>query len=199
MADRWNLAGDYFETCNCDVACPCVFTSDPTHGSCTVLIGWHIAQGKSGKETLDGLNFAIAAFSPGNMLKTKWEVAVSSDERATPSQRDALGSIIGGQAGGAFGALAPLIGKVQGVKSVPIEFKRNGKKHSLRIRGIAEMSSEAIEGSSGESVKISGAPLLLAPEVTVAKSDKMSLSDFGWTWESRGGNSFYSAFDLKGP
>ncbi|HZY69517.1 MAG TPA: DUF1326 domain-containing protein [Thermoplasmata archaeon] len=199
MDTQWRLAGDYFEACNCDIACPCVFTSDPTHGACTVLIGWHIAQGKSGNETLDGLNFALAAFSPGNMLTTKWEVGVYIDERATPNQREALGAIIGGRAGGSFGALAPLIGKVHGMKFVPIEFKRDGKKHSLRIRGIGEMNSEAIEGSSGGTVKIAGAPLLLVPEVTVAKADVMSLSDYGWTWESKGGNSFYSAFDLKGP
>ncbi len=29
MAD-WNLEGTYFEACNCDVVCPCLFLSDPT-------------------------------------------------------------------------------------------------------------------------------------------------------------------------
>ena len=61
MPDAWSLTGDYFEACNCDVGCPCIFLSDPTHGNCTVLIGWHIQKGRSGQETLDGLNFAIAA------------------------------------------------------------------------------------------------------------------------------------------
>ncbi len=199
MPDRWSLAGDYFEACNCDVACPCVFGSDPTHGSCTVLVGWHIAKGRSGSETLDGLNFALAAFTPGNMLKTKWEVAVYIDDKASPGQRQALGAIIGGQAGGTFGALAPLIGKVQGVKFVPIEYKLDGKKRSLRIQGIAESSSEAIAGPQGGLVKLAGAPLLLAPEVTVAKSDKVSLRDYGWKWEIKGGNSFYAPFEFAGP
>ena len=199
MADRWSISGDYFEACNCDVACPCVFGSDPTNGNCTVLIAWHITKGKSANETLDGLNVAFAAASPGNMLTTKWEVALYIDEKATPGQRLALQTILGGQAGGGFAALAPLIGKVRGVKFVPIEFKRDGKRHSLRIRGSGEMSSEAIAGPEGTPVKIAGAPLLLVPEVTVAKADVLSLHDHGWTWDSKGGNSFYSPFDMKGP
>ena len=24
MATQWRLTGDYFENCNCDVACPCL-------------------------------------------------------------------------------------------------------------------------------------------------------------------------------
>lgn len=36
-----NLKGQYFESCNCEAACPCVFLS-PTEDDCTVLVGWHI-------------------------------------------------------------------------------------------------------------------------------------------------------------
>ncbi|MCI4350658.1 MAG: DUF1326 domain-containing protein [Thermoplasmata archaeon] len=199
MPDAWSLKGDYFEVCNCDIACPCVFLSDPTHGNCTVLVGWHIDRGKAGKESLDGLNFALAAATPGNMITTKWEVAVYVDERATPGQRKALEPILAGQAGGPFGALAPLIGKVHGLRYTPIEYHLEGKRRSLRIKGVAEMSSEAITGAGGASVKIAGAPLLMTPEVTVAKSDKLSLSDYGWKWDRPGGNSFHSPFNFNGP
>jgi hypothetical protein len=36
MAGR--LEGTYFETCNCDIACPCVFLSRPTEGERRVLV-----------------------------------------------------------------------------------------------------------------------------------------------------------------
>jgi hypothetical protein len=199
MPDAWNLEGDYFESCNCDVACPCVFLSDPTHGNCTVLIGWHVVRGKSGRESLAGLNFAIAAITPGNMLKTKWEVAVYIDEKATPGQRKALESIVSGQAGGPFASLSPLIGKVVGVRYAPIEFRADGKKRSLQIGSVAEMNSEAIAGPDGVEVKIAGAPLLTTPEVTVARAERLTLNDHGWKWESTGGNSFQSPFSFTGP
>jgi hypothetical protein len=47
---RWNFSGSYFETCNCDVACPCVFQNAPTKGACTALLAWHIDQGCFGDQ-----------------------------------------------------------------------------------------------------------------------------------------------------
>ena len=51
----WELKGTYFETCNCDVACPCVFLSRPTAGECRVHVAWHIDHGKDGAVDLSGL------------------------------------------------------------------------------------------------------------------------------------------------
>ena len=59
MSGPWKLDGGYFEACNCDTACPCVFLSPPTHGECTVLIAWHIDKGHFGETNLDGLNTVI--------------------------------------------------------------------------------------------------------------------------------------------
>jgi len=47
MSEKWNLSGTYFEACNCDAACPCVFLSNPTEGECTVLVAWHVDPGES--------------------------------------------------------------------------------------------------------------------------------------------------------
>ena len=100
MLSSWKVAGSYFESCNCDVACPCVFLSPPTSGDCTVLLAWHIDQGRFGQVDLDGFNAVLAAHSPGHMLETKWKVALYVDQRANQSQQDALTQIFSGQAGG---------------------------------------------------------------------------------------------------
>ena len=133
----WRVSGTYFETCNCEAACPCVFLSPPTSGECTVLVAWHIEQGAFGSTNLDGLNVALAVHSPGHMLKTKWQVALYLDQRATAPQSEALGKIFSGQAGGHLANVAPLIGEVLGVKSAPIEYQAEGKRRSLRIGEIA--------------------------------------------------------------
>ena len=78
MADEWKLTGGYFEACNCDVACPCVFLGPPTQGDCTVLVAWHIDKGNLGGMALDGLNVVLAAHSPGHMLQTKWKAFLST-------------------------------------------------------------------------------------------------------------------------
>src|SRR3989304_9611793 len=119
----WNLSGSYFEACNCDLACPCVFMSPPTTGECSLLVAWHIDRGKDGDVAVDGLNVALAVHSPGPMLKTKGDVALYLDERATADQQDALGKIFGGQAGGEPAALGPFVGKVLGARTAKIELE----------------------------------------------------------------------------
>src|SRR5512136_1301853 len=100
MAATWNVKGTYFETCNCEVACPCVFLSPPSTGECTVLVGWHIEQGRYASVALDGLNVALAVHVPGHMATTKWKAAVYFDDRASDGQKNALLQIFTGQAGG---------------------------------------------------------------------------------------------------
>src|SRR5215472_5726496 len=129
----WKVSGTYFETCNCEVACPCVFLGPPTSGECTVLVAWHVEKGTFGETNLDGLNVALIVHSPGHMFKNKLKVALYLDQRATPPQSEALGKIFSGQAGGHMAALAPMIGEVLGVKSAPIDYQAEGKRRSLRV------------------------------------------------------------------
>src|SRR5512147_1672262 len=133
MANDWRLKGSYFETCNCEAACPCNFLGPPTDGHCTVLVGWHIDQGEFDGMGLNGLNVGLVAHSPGHMLKTKWKVALYLDDRATDGQRDALIRIFSGKAGGLMEHVAGFIGEVAGVRSVPIEYRSEGRTRSIRI------------------------------------------------------------------
>jgi len=201
MASKWNLAGSYFEACNCEVACPCVFMSAPTTGDCTVLIAWHIEDGKHGDTSLNGLNVALAIHSPGHMLKVKWDVALYLDEKATQIQRDALTTIFAGKAGGPPAALAPFIGKVLGVKPVHIDFQAKGKQRSMNMRGIGEMEIMAMGGAGGRDIMIENQPFTAVPNqpAVVAKSKKLALHDHGWNWNISEKNGFYSPFNIKGP
>ena len=52
----WKLEGDYFEGCNCDIVCPCVFFGDPDEGNCVVTCAWHIQKGNYGDTDLNNLN-----------------------------------------------------------------------------------------------------------------------------------------------
>ncbi len=198
VADPWSLAGEYFEACNCDVACPCIFGSDPTRGDCTVLLGYHIKKGMAGTVPLDGLNFAIAVYTPGPMGKTKWEVAVYLDESASSGQREALRAIDTGKAGGPLGFLPGVVGKMHVVRFAPIDFRIEGKRRTLQVHGIGRMQSEELPPTLGSQVKIAGAHPF-APEIGVAKAEKLWLADHDWKWDTQGGNSYYAAINWKGP
>src|SRR5260370_3160765 len=107
MPISWKIAGSYFEACNCDLACPCVFLSPPTSGDCTVLLAWHIDQGCFGEVDLDGLNAVPAAHSPGHILQGKWKVSLYVADREDQSQQDALHQILSSQAFVQFAARSP--------------------------------------------------------------------------------------------
>jgi hypothetical protein len=196
MPDSWKVAGSYFETCNCDVACPCVFLSPPTTGDCTALLAWHIDQGSYGQTDLKGLNAALAVHSPGHMMEVKWKVALYVDERGNESQQDALTQIFSGQAGGHLAGLAPLIGEVLGVKAVPIEYRSEGKRRSVRVGDVGDAQIDGLEGQGGNDVTVASAPFAAVPGVPLvaAKSKQLRFSDYGLKWEVSNKNGYFSSF-----
>ena len=200
MAKEWKLDGTYFEACNCDVACPCVYLSAPTPGECTVLVGWHIDQGCFGDVALDGLNVALAVHSPGHMMAEQWKAALYLDETADQSQTEALTQIFAGQAGGHPARLGSHIGEVMGVKSVAIDYQANGKQRSINIAGIAEAEIEAMEGQGGAEITVANHPLCIAPghPAVTAKSRKLSYQDYGLNWDISEKNGFFSPFAYQG-
>ena len=200
MADNWTISGDYFETCNCEAACPCVFLSPPSTGDCTVLVGWHIDSGNMNGVDLSGLNVALAAHSPGHMMEVPWKVALYLDESATEAQAGTLGQIFGGQAGGHFAVMGQHMGEIAGVSNAPIEYKIDGKKRSLKVGSVGEMDIEGIEGGGGADVKISGNPFGIVPgEPMTTARGKLSYHDHGMNWEISGKNGYFSPFTYKGP
>ena len=200
MSEKWTLAGTYFEACNCDVACPCVFLSAPTTGECTVLVGWHVNKGSSGNLALDGLNVALAVHSPGHMATTKWRAALYFDDKASEAQKNALMQIFTGRAGGHPAVLVSFVGEVLGAKSVGIDYHADGKRRSLKIADVVEAEIEAISGAGGSDVTVNGHPLCIAPgyAATVAKSKKLSYHDYGLQWEISEKNGFFSPFAYQG-
>lgn len=193
---QWKLSGLYFESCNCEAACPCVFTSPPSQGQCTALIAWHIEHGMYGEVALDGLNVALAVHAPGTMVETKWTAAAYVDERADAAQEAALHAIFSGQAGGHPALLASFIDKMLGTRKVPMNFQGQGKRSSLSIPGIAEAEIELLEGQGGQAVTVSGHPLCVAPgePAQVARSKRFHLTDYDWQWQFSGKAGFASPF-----
>lgn len=195
----WSLSGTYFESCNCDAACPCVFLSDPTNEECTVLVAWHIDSGSHEGVDLGGLNVAMAAYVPGNMMQVKWDVALYLDDRASEAQSNALASIFSGQAGGVPAALAEHIGKVLGAGPARIDVQIDGKRRSMRIGDVASLAVETMAGQNGGPVHVSGHPFAVAPgnPVEVGTSDHLRYSDQGLTWEFSGSAAYTSPFQYQ--
>lgn len=195
----WKLTGTYFEACNCEVACPCVFMNAPTEGECNALVAWHIDKGHFQDVNLDGLNVAVAVHAPGHMLEVKWDAAVYVDERASEDQKNALVAIFSGQAGGHPAAIASFVGNILGVRSVAIDYRAEGRTRSLRLGDAADMEIEALPGQGGAEVSVTNPPFCVAPgyPAVVAKSKQLNLKDLGLSWHITNKNGYYSPFSYS--
>jgi hypothetical protein len=188
----WQIGGDYFETCSCTYVCPCItsnLAAQPTKGPCTFAMAFHIDRGRYGSVGLDGLNFAILGRTPGAMVNGGWSVGVIVDERASREQRDALGAIASGQAGGPVAALAPLITKVLGVEARPITYRQDGMQRSVSIPGVLEQALEGVGSPArpGEPLYVDNTLHPANARLALAHATRSRLSVFGLEWEDASG------------
>jgi hypothetical protein len=195
----WRLQGRYFETCNCAVACPCVWLQPPSEGECKLLVAWHIEDGHMENTNLDGLNVALACYAPENMINGGWSVALYIDERADDAQNEALMRIFTGQVGGHLSVLLGFVGEVWGIRRVAINYQEEGNIRHLSIPDIAEAEIQSIQGLCGQrgsEASIDNPPLCMVTShpATVAKSKRYRYQDNGQDWVFSERNGYHSAF-----
>lgn len=199
----WQISGDYFEACSCDYLCPCIYTNlaaQPTKGACTVALAFHIDQGRYGQVALDGLNFVVAARSPGVMGEGNWAVGLLLDERANQEQQ-AITAIASGQAGGPMAALAPLIGQFLGVESKPIHYQMSGKSRSVSIPGVLDQAIEGVSSPTNpdEAMCIDNTLHPANSRLALAQATRSHLHAFGLDWDDISGqnNGHYAPFTWR--
>ncbi|HSD76688.1 MAG TPA: DUF1326 domain-containing protein, partial [Solirubrobacteraceae bacterium] len=88
----WNLAGTYFETCSCDVVCPCTasLALGATRDRCRVTLVFHITEGDVDGTDVGGLNVAAVADTPKVMTDGDWRMGVFLDAAASDEQAEKL-------------------------------------------------------------------------------------------------------------
>lgn len=206
-AQQWSLNGEYFENCSCDVVCPCEISPQgflqamPDNGYCNVFFLFHINEGRYGIVDLSGLNVIMAARAEGPMAQGNWTAAVYLDERASPEQQQALGTIFSGSAGGAPSALAPLIGQNLGAKTAPIEYRNEGRKRSARIPNILDATIQAVPAATPDAVviKLNANPMFPGEDWVQAYGVQSSYTDFDFRWDNTGKCADYAQFHWTGP
>src|SRR5215472_2939335 len=194
----FHVDGDYFESCTCQVSCPCIFLAPATEDACDVLLAWHIRSGEMYGVSLEDLNVALAVHSPKRMTEGGWKAALYLDERANPDQAKALGAIFSGQAGGHLANVAPLIGTVTGVYSAPIRFESDGGRRSVRVGDVLHMEVDELKGMDGVGPAVISNPLLgiLTQPIRQAKSGTLSYKG-DWDVNSAGSNGFITEFEYR--
>lgn len=206
---RWQVTGDWFDTCNCSVPCPCTFAQPPTTGDCDGILAWNIRRGSYGDVRLDGLSvMGLIAFT-GNIWEgqTKASMALFIDEQADARQREALQLIFGGRVGGWPAILGSLIDDVRGMEFARIDFHVDDDLASWRaeIPGKLTSSAEALGGPTtppGKRVQVhnaGGCETGPGGVATYGKATADRADAFGFKWDRTGRSSKHIPFDWSGP
>lgn len=201
--NRWRLKGQYFESCNCEVLCPCIVqmgSVQPTDGHCDVGLAFHIDEGNLNGVSLDGLNFLAANYTPGPMGEGNWTSGYYVDESATPEQREAMEQILSGDMGGPAERWRALTTDFRGIKYVPIEFKSEGRVRSITIPGIIDFTVEGItKPGQDEAMQLMNAGHPVNRDLYLAKGTRAVYTDHGMSWDNTGKNGHYASFDWNWP
>lgn len=188
----WQLEGTYFETCSCEVVCPCTasLALGAHYDRCNVTLVFNVTSGDVEGTDVSGLTVAAVADTPKVMTEGNWRLGVFIDASATDQQAERLGAVFGGQLGGPMAALGPLIGESLGVERAPIEVREDGLRHSVKIGEAVDFEVEDVVPfgvESGEPARITGVFHPAGSELTIAKATRSSISAFGIEYEGKAG------------
>jgi hypothetical protein len=188
----WNLAGSYFETCSCDVICPCTasLSLGATRDRCKVVLVFNVRNGEVDGTDVSGLTVAAVCDTPKVMSDGNWRMGVVIDAAASDEQAEKLGGVFSGALGGPMEALGPLVGENLGVERLPIAVNEDGLKHSVRIGDEIDFEIEDVVPfgvETGEPAKLTGIFHPAGSELTVSRATRSKVNAFGISYEAKAG------------
>jgi len=194
----WKIAGSYFETCSCDVVCPCTasLSLGATNDFCRVVLVFDIEEGEVEGVDVSGLKVAAIADTPKVMTDGNWRLGVFMDETASDEQAEKLGGVFSGALGGPMEALGPLIGENLGVQPATIEVHEEGLMHSVKIGDSVDFEIEDVVPfgvESGQPARLVGIFHPAGAELTIAHATRSRIDAFGISYE---GKSAFSKSDF---
>ena len=188
----WKLEGTYFETCSCEVVCPCTasLALGADYDRCRVTLVFNVTRGEVEGTDVSGLKVAAIADTPKVMSDGNWRLGVFLDSAASDEQAEKLGAVFGGQLGGPMEALGPLVGENLGVERASIEVHEEGLRHSVKIGDAIDFEIEDVVSfgvESGEPARLSGIFHPAGSELTISKATRSKISGFGIEYEGKSG------------
>jgi hypothetical protein len=186
----WKVEGTYFETCSCEVVCPCTasLALGADYDRCNVTLVFNIVDGEIEGTDVSGLKVVAIGDSPKVMTDGGWRLGVFIDAEASDEQAEKLGAVFGGQLGGPMEGLVPLIGENLGVERAPIEVREDGLTHSVKIGDAIDFEVEDVVPfgvESGEPARLSGIFHPAGTELTISRATRTSIDAFGIRYEGK--------------
>jgi hypothetical protein len=195
----WHIAGDYFESCNCDAICPCRIVDGraggrSTHGVCLGVLSWLIRKGSADTVDLGGLSVAFVIRYDDDEPGSPWSFVVYVDERGTQAQRAALAEILTGRRGGDDILRLPWVRKaseLMDVRPAPIDLRVGENGQQLHVGSAIDVrASRRFETDERVSCVIPGHHIA----GNEYYADRLVVHDEPFEWDLAGTCAFVSTF-----
>jgi hypothetical protein len=188
----WRIAGSYFETCSCDVICPCSASMSfgASNDYCRIVLVFHVKEGEVEGVDVSGLTVAAIADTPKVMSEGNWRLGVFIDAAASDEQAEKLGGVFSGALGGPMEALGPFVGEDLGVERASIEVREDGLTHSVKIGDSVDFEIEDIVSfgvESGEPARITGIFHPAGSDFAISHATRSRIDAFGISYEAKSG------------
>jgi hypothetical protein len=195
---KYRVQGSLLEACSCNAPCPCWIGEDPNNGVCDAFLAYRIDKGSINGVDVSGIAFALVAQIPGNVLKVNWKVVVYMSNKAKAAQKQAILDAWTGKLGGPLTDLAKLVGEVKGVYDVPIQFKLNKGKGTIKIGDKVEAAMAPYVDAKGKPTTITNTIFTTIPGspayVSKATYHKVHIPEHGMEWSFENRNAIEGAF-----
>ena len=199
---NWRIAGDYFETCNCDYLCPCIYTNmqaHPTHNTCIAALAMRVNDGIFADIDLNGVTFIIAISVEGPMETGNWTVGLIIDEKASDAQVDAVSKICSGDVGGPMELAAALVGNFAGIERANIEINKQAMSFSVAAGALFENAAVGMANADDPNVPIfiDNTAHPANKRLALATGTKSHMHVFGIDWDDDEGghNGHFAPFE----
>lgn len=201
VTPNWTMKGKLLIACNCDWGCPCNFNARPTQGHCEGGWTWQIEEGSYGETALGGLHFSLYADWPAAIHEGNGVALCLVDERADERQREALGAIVSGEAGGPWAIFRTTFTTLEGPAFVRYEANFDTQLPAVRAGDVVEVETEHIRNPV---TKATSHPRVVLPEGMLVKeaallaTRRFRVRD-GIRYDHSGKYSSFGFFQYAGP
>ena len=138
VGKTYSLEGRMLADCSCN-PCTCSPCGCASYDS---FVAYHIERGKIKGIDVSNVTLAKFIYKQGNGFTNNWRSVVYVDAQATSAQQEAVVSAFNGDLGGTLADLANLVSEAPEVKVVPMEYRNDRGRDSIRIGNDAKISEQ---------------------------------------------------------
>jgi hypothetical protein len=201
IATKWTMKGRVLIACSCDWGCPCNVNARPTNGNCEGGWTWEIEEGAFGETKLNGLFVSLFCDWPAAIHEGNGVAIALIDDRADRAQREALTTLVMGNASGPWGVFRRTFNTLHGPTFVRYEANFSDELPHVKAGNILECSTQFIRNPV---TSATSHPRIVLPEGMILKdaallaSKRFVLSD-GVKYDHSGQYAAFGFFAYTGP